>query len=59
MTPVGSAMGMRKRFSNHEEQRFHTTHAKLVVMLVIGIRAANYIKLVSEGYVPFSSVELY
>ena len=30
-------------------------HAELVVMLVIGLRAANYIKLVSQGYVPFSS----
>jgi hypothetical protein len=28
------------------------THVlKLVVMLVIGLRAANYIKLVSQGYV--------
>ena len=27
-------------------------HAELVAMLVIGLRAANYIKLVSQGYVP-------
>jgi hypothetical protein len=26
-------------------------HAELVVMLVIGLKAANYIKLVSQGYV--------
>jgi hypothetical protein len=30
-------------------------HAELVVILVIGLRAANYIKLVSQGHVPFSS----
>ena len=30
-------------------------HAELVAMLVIGLRVANYIKLVSQGYVPFSS----
>jgi hypothetical protein len=29
-------------------------HAELVAMLVIGLRVANYIKLVSQGYVPFS-----
>ena len=30
-------------------------HAKLSVIVVIGSRAANYIKLVSQGHVPFSA----
>jgi hypothetical protein len=48
MTPVGRPSGMKERSSNREEQRFHTTRAKLVVMLVTGLRAANYLKLVSR-----------
>jgi hypothetical protein len=50
MTPIGSAIRMKVGFPNHVERRFHTG-SKLVVMLVIGLRAANYIKLVSHGYV--------
>jgi hypothetical protein len=51
MTPIGSAIRMKVGFPpNHGERRFHT-RSKLVVMLVIGLRAANYIKLVSHGYV--------
>ena len=50
MTPIGSAIRMKVDSPNHGERRFHT-RSKLVVMLVIGLRAANYIKLVSHGYV--------
>jgi Fe-S oxidoreductase len=34
---------------------YFTPHAKLSVIVVISFRAANYIKLVSEGHIPFRS----
>jgi len=48
MTPIVSVAEMIEGSSNHEEQRFHTLPAKLVVILIIGLRAANYMKLVAR-----------
>jgi hypothetical protein len=47
MTPIGSAIRM-KVGSPFTENDF-TRRSMLIVMLVIGSRAANYIKLVSHG----------
>jgi hypothetical protein len=51
MTPIGSAIRMDVGASPITENDDFTRRSKLVVMLVIGLRAANYIKLVSHGYV--------
>jgi hypothetical protein len=51
MTPIGSAIRMDVGSSPITENDDFTRRSKVVVMLVIGLRAANYIKLVSHGYV--------
>lgn len=52
--PIGLFMGSKEALSNVKNDCF-TQPVKLVVMLAIGSRAANYIKLVSEGHFPFMS----
>ena len=50
MTPIGSAIRMNVGSPPIMENDDFTRRCKLVVMLVIGLKAANYIKLVSHGY---------
>ena len=51
MTPIGSAIRMNVGSPPIMENDDFTRRCKLVVMLVIGLKAANYIKLESHGYV--------
>jgi hypothetical protein len=50
MTPIGLAVEMKEGATDHEDR---WSHAKLVVILVIDLQEANYMKLVTRGYVSF------
>jgi hypothetical protein len=45
-------MDMKEGSSGHENRLLHATRQAFVI-IVIGLRAANYIKLVAEGHVSF------
>jgi hypothetical protein len=53
MAPMASTMDM-KRAVPIVKNYYFKPHAKLSVIVVIGSKAANYIKLVSKGYIPFA-----
>ena len=46
-------MGMKAGSSDHENQLLHAT-AKFSVIIIVHLRAANYIKLVAKGHIVFS-----